>query len=233
MQATHIFSIRHGDRRAWIHATFQSLCVLVIAAGCSSRSEESPTLSMGAGSEATQQTISQPEAPKFDPNPEVEVKTSAGSFVLKLDAKLAPLTVHNFLQYANRGLYDGTVFHEIYSDIALGGGFDEKLVERPTELPIRNEAHNGLKNVRGTIAMARQPDGIDSATNQFFINLTDNPPLDYVGPDPKDYGYCVFGKIVSGIEILDRLKSAKVNPTEKFSSAPVDAIVIESVKVKN
>jgi cyclophilin family peptidyl-prolyl cis-trans isomerase len=190
-------------------------------------------LNLNAGSEQSEQTIRHPEKPKFNPNPEVEVKTSAGTFVLKLDAQKAPLTVHNFLNYVNRGAYDGTLFHEIYPDIMIGGGFDAKLVQRPTEMPIRNEAHNGLKNIRGTVAMARQSDGIDSATNQFFINLTDNSPLDFAGPEPENYGYCVFGEVVSGMEIIDLLAKTEVHRTEKFANAPVQPIVIESMKVKN
>jgi cyclophilin family peptidyl-prolyl cis-trans isomerase len=217
----------------WIVNGALSLCLLIAAAGCNSGSDESPTISLSAASDQPGQTTRQPEKPRFNPNPQVEVKTSAGTFVLKLDAKKAPLTVHNFLYYANRGSYDGTLFHAVYPDIALGGGFDEKLVERPTEMPIRNEAHNGLKNTRGTVAMARQPDGIDSATNQFFINLADNSSLDYAGPDPKEYGYCVFGEIISGMEVVDRLGKAEVHRTEKFESTPVQPIVIESIKVKN
>jgi cyclophilin family peptidyl-prolyl cis-trans isomerase len=234
MRTTHSSHRILGGRSVCVvNIALRSLCLLVAAAGCNSKSDESPTLSLNSGSDQSEQTIRHPEKPKFNPNPEVEVKTSAGTFVLKLNAQKAPLTVHNFLHYVNRGSYDGTLFHEIYPDIALGGGFDEKLVQRPTEMAIRNEAHNGLKNTRGTVAMARQPDGIDSATNQFFINLTDNSPLDYVGPEPKDYGYCVFGEIVSGMEVVDRLAKVEVHRNEKFASAPVEPIVIESMKVKN
>src|SRR5262245_23383542 len=113
-------------------------------------------------------------------HPTVKVKTSAGEFTVELDAEHAPLTVDNFLSYFDAGQYKGTIFKQVYDGfIALGGGYDKKLDERPTQPPVRNEAHNGLKNSRGTIAMARQLDAVDSATCQFFVNLDDNTSLDY------------------------------------------------------
>jgi peptidyl-prolyl cis-trans isomerase A (cyclophilin A)/peptidyl-prolyl cis-trans isomerase B (cyclophilin B) len=188
-------------------------------------------MSIGADEAGTMPAKPQPEKPKFNPFPEVEVKTSAGAFTLKLDAQKAPITVSNFLFYVNRGHYDGTVFHEVYrGSIALGGGFDAKLTPRPAEVPIRNEAHHGQKNMRGTIAMTRPPEGIDSATNQFFINLVDNPTFDYAGPEPSQYGYCVFGEVISGMETVDAIGKAEVHRTEKFESTPVTPILIESMR---
>jgi peptidyl-prolyl cis-trans isomerase A (cyclophilin A)/peptidyl-prolyl cis-trans isomerase B (cyclophilin B) len=208
-------------------------CLTLVLAGCTSGDKELPTASLGTEeSSVTPVAAAKPqlERPKFNPFPLVEVKTSAGSFTLKLDAEKAPITVNNFLYYVNRGHYNGTLFHEVYRDsIAMGGGFDTKLTPRPTEMSIRNEAHHGQKNLRGTIAMARPSEGIDSATNQFFINLVDNPSLDYVGPEPSQYGYCVFGEVVSGMETVETIGKAEVKRTEKFESTPATPIVIESM----
>jgi cyclophilin family peptidyl-prolyl cis-trans isomerase len=210
------------------------VCLSLVLAGCSSGDKELPTASLGSEEAPATPAKPQKERPKFNPFPEVEVKTSAGVFTLKLDAQKAPITVSNFLHYVNRGHYDGTLFHEVYRDsIALAGGYDAKLVLRPTEMSIRNEAHHGQKNLRGTIAMTRLPDGIDSATNQFFINLVDNPSFDYAGQDPSQYGYCVFGEVVSGMETVDAIGKAEVHKTEQFASTPATPIVIESMRQLN
>jgi cyclophilin family peptidyl-prolyl cis-trans isomerase len=203
----------------------------ILLAGCNSGDKDAPTMSIGADEAVAKSAKPQPEKPKFNPFPEVEVKTSAGVFTLKLDAQNAPITVNNFLFYVNRGHYDGTLFHEVYRDsIALGGGFDAKLTPRPSEVPIRNEAHHGQKNLRGTIAMTRPSDGIDGATNQFFINLVDNPTFDHAGPEPSQYGYCVFGEVSSGMETVDAIGKAEVSRTEQFESAPIKPILIESMR---
>jgi cyclophilin family peptidyl-prolyl cis-trans isomerase len=209
-------------------------CLIVAVAGCNSNKGDTPTASLGTPPSSGTAFKSQPEKPKYNPFPEVEVKTSQGNFTLKLDAQKAPIAVGNFLYYVNRGHYDGTLFHEVYRDfIVLGGGFDEKSTARPTEAPIRNEAHHGVKNTRGTIAMARPADGIDSATNQFFINLADNSSLDHSGSEPSQYGYCVFGEVISGMDVLDRIGSVDVNRTEQFENAPVEPILIQSMRQTN
>ncbi len=208
---------------------FSAVSLLSALLGCGSGESSTPTLSI----EATGNTSagSQSEKPTFNFFPEVEVKTSSGAFTLKLDAHNAPLTVSNFLFYVNRGLYNGTIFHEVNRDfMMLGGGFDVNSVARPAEMSIRNEAHSGLKNRRGTIAMARQPDAIDSATNQFFINLADNSSLDYAGQGPSQYGYCVFGEVISGSDVLDRINQVSVQRTEQFANAPVKPVVIEAMR---
>jgi cyclophilin family peptidyl-prolyl cis-trans isomerase len=232
MPSTHRPQIVFSAHRLWLRmSAAQVLFLAITLAGCGSSSSDTPTLSLGTDTGADAYSNRQPEKPKFNPFPEIEVKTSAGVFVLKLDAQKAPLTVNNFLNYANHGHYNGTIFHEVYRDfIVMGGGYDEKLTPRPTEMPIRNEAHNKLKNTRGTIAMARQPDSIDSATNQFFINLADNASLDYAGDDPAQYGYCVFGTVVSGMEVLEGIGKAEVRSTEQFKNAPVQSVMIESMR---
>jgi cyclophilin family peptidyl-prolyl cis-trans isomerase len=205
--------------------------LLATLSGCGKSGDGPPVLSVANSASEKPATTTEPEKAKYNPFPEVEVKTSAGTFTLKLDAHKAPLTVNNFLFYVNRGLYNGTVFHAVYRDfIVLGGGFDAKMQQRPTEMPIRNEAHNGLKNKRGTIAIARPPDGIDSATNQFFINLADNPSLDYAGPEAADYGYCVFGEVTTGLDVIDRIGEAEVHSTDQFENLPIEPIVIESIR---
>jgi len=163
--------------------------------------------------------------------PKVEVRTSAGRFTLQLDAKKAPLTVQNFMSYVDAGHYNGTVFHQVFDGfIVLGGGFDSQFIERATQPPVRNEAHNKVKNLRGTIAMARQPNSIDSATSQFFINMADNASLDFAGFEPDQYGYCVFGEVVSGMDVIDRIAKAEIHKTELFDNVPTQPVVIEAMR---
>ncbi|MBS0211501.1 MAG: peptidylprolyl isomerase [Planctomycetes bacterium] len=163
--------------------------------------------------------------------PVVELRTSLGVIKLQLEQPRAPETVENFLTYVERGHYNGTIFHQVEKGYALlGGGYTSELVERPGRYPIRNEANNGLKNTRGTIAMARVPSAINSATCQFVINLGDNVELDHQGDAPEQYGYCVFGRVIEGNEILDRIAATPVEQKGEFTSLPRQAVVIESAK---
>jgi cyclophilin family peptidyl-prolyl cis-trans isomerase len=163
--------------------------------------------------------------------PVVKIDTTLGAITVELDAQRAPITVKNFLWYANNGSYQETIFHQVVPGyVAIGGGYDQKMTLRPTHFEIRNEADNGLKNKRGTIAMARRPDVIDSSTSQFFFNLADNPNLDQKGrTKAEDFGYCVFGKVIDGLEVLDRLSTVQVTNNDKFSSMPATPIVIKTV----
>jgi len=160
----------------------------------------------------------------------VVLETSKGNIEIELDRENAPVTVENFLGYVNSGFYDGTVFHRVISSFMIqGGGFTGEGVEKETNPPIKLESDNGLKNSRGTVAMARtnQP---DSATSQFFINVADNPFLDYA---PGNDGYAVFGKVVSGMDVVDEIKS--VQTTTKYGAYqdwPVEDIVITRAYVK-
>ena len=164
-------------------------------------------------------------------HPVVVIKTSAGEVTVRLDAQSAPITVSNFLEYVERGFYEGTIFHQVVDGyIVLGGGFTEDLTPKDALPPIRNEAHNGLKNRRGTIAMARRPDAIDSSTSQFFFNLGDNTSLDHQSRESEAYGYCVFGEIVEGLSTLEEIARIPVRDTDQFELLPERTVKIESVK---
>jgi cyclophilin family peptidyl-prolyl cis-trans isomerase len=164
----------------------------------------------------------------------VELKTSMGNIVLELNAKAAPVTVKNFLEYVEAGFYDGTIFHRVWPGFMIqGGGYTAELEEKQTREPIINEANNGLGNLRGTIAMARKPDP-DSATCQFFINHVNNRPLDYV--NASNPGYAVFGKVIEGMDAVDAVASVKTTTQRDkigkiLQNVPVKPILIKSAKV--
>ena len=165
-------------------------------------------------------------------NPQVEMKTSMGTVVIELYPENAPLTVGNFLQYVKDRHYDGTVFHRVIPGFMVqGGGFAADFSEKPARKPVRNEAVNGLKNETGTIAMARTPDP-HSATAQFFINVADNESLDFRFPTQEGYGYCVFGKVVKGMDVVNRIVKVPTGPGPAgHRDAPVKPIVIESARL--
>ena len=165
-------------------------------------------------------------ATAVDPTPHVALKTSMGEIVLELDQEKAPKSVANFLQYVNSGYYKGTVFHRVIDGFMIqGGGFDKNMKQKPTKAPIKNEAQNGLQNVTYSIAMARTGDP-HSATSQFFINVGDNGALDYPGRD--GFGYTVFGKVVSGMDVVDKIKAVPVADKGPHQNVPVTPVVIES-----
>ncbi|MEY4195351.1 MAG: hypothetical protein RLZZ226_1719 [Pseudomonadota bacterium] len=164
--------------------------------------------------------------------PYVKFHTSLGDVVLKLDAEKAPATVSNFLTYVREGHYDGTLFHRVIPGfMAQGGGFNTDFAQKPTHAPIKNEADNGLKNRRGTIAMARTNDP-QSATAQFFINFADNAFLDYKNPTPQGWGYAVFGEVVEGMAVIDQMATI---PTGRGGPMPSDVpktpIVLEQAGI--
>jgi cyclophilin family peptidyl-prolyl cis-trans isomerase len=160
----------------------------------------------------------------------VAIDTSYGEIRLELDEQRAPLTVQNFLAYADKGHYDGTIFHRVIKDFMIqGGGMNADLTQKPTDPPIKNEAANGLKNLRGTIAMARTA-MVDSATSQFFINLKDNAFLDHRDSSMQGYGYAVFGKVVTGMDVVDRIGTSKTGMRNRFSDVPVETVTIKSVR---
>lgn len=161
--------------------------------------------------------------------PTVEMQTSMGAIVIELDAEKAPLTVKNFLQYANDGFYNGTIFHRVIEGFMIqGGGFTKDMGEKPTGAQIPNEAKNGLKNQRGTISMARRAEP-HSATAQFFINHKDNDALDY--PSRDGWGYAVFGKVTQGLDVVDKIAKVRTGNRGMFQDVPVEPVVIQSVKV--
>ncbi|MEZ5583845.1 MAG: peptidylprolyl isomerase [Candidatus Competibacteraceae bacterium] len=158
------------------------------------------------------------------------METNFGPIVLELDEEKAPQTVDNFLQYARDGFYEGTIFHRVIDNFMIqGGGFSADYRKKPTRDPIANEANNGLKNVRGSIAMARTSDP-HSATAQFFINVTDNAFLDYPGRD--GWGYTVFGKVTEGMDVVDKIRQVPTGSGGPFAKdVPQNAVIIEQVTV--
>ena len=159
------------------------------------------------------------------------MNTTYGTMTLELDADKAPKTVENFLQYARDGFFDGTIFHRVIDNFMVqGGGFDVDMQQKSTNAPIENEADNGLKNDFGTIAMARTMDP-HSATAQFFINVKDNDFLNHSGKTMQGWGYAVFGRVVEGAEVLDRIRAVPTTTRAGHQDVPVDPIIIESVTV--
>jgi len=162
----------------------------------------------------------------------VRMQTSQGTIVLELDAQHAPKTVENFLEYARSGFYDGTIFHRVIPGFMIqGGGFEPSMQQKPTRAPVQNEADNGLKNKTGTIAMARTPDP-NSATAQFFINVKDNGFLDYTAPTPQGWGYCVFGKVVEGMDVVHKIEHVATGTRAGYQDVPTQDVVIEKVTVE-
>jgi cyclophilin family peptidyl-prolyl cis-trans isomerase/Skp family chaperone for outer membrane proteins len=172
-----------------------------------------------------------PNAAKTDPKPQVLLETSLGEIVVELDREKAPITVANFLNYVESKHYDGTIFHRVIKDFMIqGGGFTEKMTEKPTRAAIRNEARNGLSNMRGTIAMARTSD-IDSATAQFFINTVDNQKLDH--QNEERFGYAVFGKVIKGMDVVDKIREVKTGEKDGHQDVPVEAVLLKSARRVN
>ncbi|MEH0860843.1 MULTISPECIES: peptidylprolyl isomerase [unclassified Halobacteriovorax] len=164
-------------------------------------------------------------------NTKVILKTNFGDITLKLYDKKAPKTVKNFLEYVNSDFYNETIFHRVIDGFMIqGGGYDTNLKKKKTNKPIENEATNGLSNVLGTIAMARTS-VINSATSQFFINVKDNTFLDHTGKSPSQYGYAVFGKVISGMAVVNRIKKTKTGKNGPFQNLPNTNIVIKKAYV--
>ena len=161
----------------------------------------------------------------------VDFKTNLGEFSILLDEMKAPKTVKNFLNYVENDFYDNTIFHRVINNFMIqGGGFDSKMNKKTTNKPIINEANNGLLNEVGTIAMARTS-SIDSATSQFFINVSDNNFLNHRGPGPS-FGYAVFGKVIRGYEIIELIKSVETKPLNGHRDVPIEPVIIENVSLR-
>src|SRR6185503_5728516 len=161
----------------------------------------------------------------------VDVVTSMGTFSIELDSEKAPKSVANFLEYVDAKHYDGTLFHRVINGFMVqGGGYDEKYERRATKAPVQNEADNGLKNTRGTVAMARTGDP-HSATAQFFVNVVDNKFLDHTAKDQQGWGYTVFGKVIDGMDVIDKMKEVATGSQGPFSKdAPTTPITITTVR---
>ena len=161
----------------------------------------------------------------------VKFTTNHGTFTLELFADKAPKTVENFLNYVAAGFYDGTIFHRVIDNFMIqGGGFDSKMNQKETNAPIENEAANGLENKRGTIAMARTSEP-HSASAQFFINVVDNDFLNFKTPDKNGFGYCVFGAVKDGMNVIDSIKTVKTGNHGFHQNVPLEAVIIEKVEV--
>jgi cyclophilin family peptidyl-prolyl cis-trans isomerase len=178
-------------------------------------------------------------APPKPVDPVIVLHTSAGDIQLQLFREKAPQTVDNFLQnYALRQFYDGTIFHHVEAgSMIIGGGYSADLAAKETRSPIYNESQNGLKNKRGMVAMIRDPANTHSATSQFFINLADNPSLDFRGDQSsedgiadEDWGYCVFGQVIAGLDVVDQIAQAQVAAEGDFAKMPVQPITITSLE---
>jgi len=174
--------------------------------------------------------VSPAESGAGEENPVVLMETSLGNITIELDQVKAPITVKNFLSYVDEKFYDGTIFHRVISNFMIqGGGFTPEMQQKRAKAPIKNEAGNGLKNMTGTLAMART-NVVNSATAQFFINVVDNDFLDHQNTTPQGFGYAVFGKVIEGMDVVDKIKAVKTGSKMGFSDVPAEAVVIKSVK---
>jgi cyclophilin family peptidyl-prolyl cis-trans isomerase len=219
-----------------------SLLLFVAAGGCRNGETKdgdgkNPSASAGDGTkkadpaEGAAPASSTPKAnPDLD-HPIVEIETSKGTITVELDRKNAVNTVDNFLNYVKDNFYSRTIIHQVFKDQAiLAGGYDTNMAAKTGRNTVFNEAANNLKNLRGTIAMSRWPDAIDSATSQFFINVADNKALDYKDRTPQGYGYCVFGKVTKGMEVVDAINAAELRDTTTLERTPAVPIIVMSIR---
>ena len=161
----------------------------------------------------------------------VKLSTNFGDITLELNAEKAPITVANFLQYVESGFYDGVIFHRVIKDFMIqGGGFEPNMKQKSSKDEIKNEADNGLANNNYTVAMARTSIP-DSASSQFFINIADNDFLNYTAPTSSGWGYCVFGKVVAGMDVVDKIKAVKTTTKAGHRDVPVEPVIIEKASV--
>jgi peptidyl-prolyl cis-trans isomerase A (cyclophilin A) len=178
------------------------------------------------------QTQTAAPPPASATNPQVVVDTSLGSFTIELFQDKAPVSVENFLQYVREGFYTGTIFHRVVAGyVVQGGGYTADLNEKPTRPPIQNEATNGLSNLRGTVAMARTR-LVRSGTSQFFVNVVDNRRLDHTGYAPDDFGYAVFGRVIEGMDVVDRISKVPTTIKDGMENVPIDPVLIKGIAVK-
>lgn len=236
MDETNVMGEEAAPVECRVHRFFTHLqAAMAIAAlawlgGCN---RNSPPADAVAASTSTV-SPSRPAAPRVDlEKPTVRIETSAGDITLELDGVRVPGTVRNFLNYANEGFYDNTIVHYIDpGKMIVAGGYADNGQPKPGRTPIRNEAHNSLKNTRGTIAMTRAPAQIDSATSQFFINLSDAPQRDHAGDTADQYGYCVFGQVTEGLDVADKIsQSATADRSGDLTRTPEPAVIIKAVRV--
>ncbi len=201
------------------------VCMIILISGCGKENDKA----MGTKTEGETMTETQNETMKGPTK--VELKTSMGDIVIELDEDKAPITVANFLKYVEEGFFDGTIFHRVINKFMIqGGGLTPDMQPKPAHPPIVNEASNGLKNNRGTIAMART-NNPNSATSQFYINQVDNNPLNFV--EGRNPGYAVFGKVIEGLDVVDKIANVKTTTQNGMENVPVEPVVIKSAKLIN
>lgn len=187
-------------------------------------------LSLSGPAQATSSTTTQGQSMSSS-TPRVKLQTNQGEMIIELDAEKAPKTVENFLTYVREGFYDGTIFHRVINNFMIqGGGFDADMKQKQTHAPVDNEADNKLKNDLYTLAMARTSDP-HSATAQFFINTANNDFLNFTSPTPNGWGYAVFGKVVEGTEVVDKIKSVKTGNKGFHQDVPAEDVVIEHASI--
>lgn len=161
----------------------------------------------------------------------IKLHTNHGEITIDLDSEKAPITVQNFIDYVNSGHFDNTIFHRVINDFMIqGGGFESGMNQKKTRSPIHNEADNGLKNYAYTVAMARTSD-VHSASAQFFINIADNGFLNYTSPTSEGFGYCVFGKVVEGKDVVDKIKKVETTNKSGHQNVPVEDVVLQKAEV--
>jgi peptidyl-prolyl cis-trans isomerase B (cyclophilin B) len=161
----------------------------------------------------------------------IKLETNFGDITIELDSEKAPLTAKNFLEYVNSGYYDNTLFHRVIDGFMIqGGGFEPGMKQKPARSPIQNEAANGLKNEKYTVAMARTSD-VHSATAQFFINVADNASLNYTSSTPRGFGYCVFGRVVDGEDVVDKIRKVKTGSRSGHQDVPLEDVVVRKAYV--
>jgi cyclophilin family peptidyl-prolyl cis-trans isomerase len=201
-----------------------ALSMLLLTAVATQAAEPAPSAAAPAAKEGAKMETGK--------NPIVVISTSMGDIEAELYADKAPETVKNFLSYAESGHYDGTVFHRVIKGFMIqGGGMTADMNQKPTKAPIKNEADNGLKNTNGTLAMARTG-VVDSATSQFFINVKDNAFLDHKSKTPQGYGYAVFGKVIKGMDVVQKIENVDTTSKGMHQDVPVQPVTIKSVTVK-
>jgi len=223
-------SLTYASRRVYAGGILFA-ALLATLAGCNTGD---PADSSSPSAAATNPAAPPPSAKKIDPkHPIVQIDTNQGSITIRLNAVQSPGTVRNFLNYASEGFYDNTIVHFVEpGKMIMAGGYSADRQPKQPRASIRNEAHNGLKNLRGTIAMARDQSMIDGATSQFFINLADAPQRDYHGDAAALYGYCVFGEVTEGLNVAERIsQSPTTNNGGDLVQTPDPPVVIKSIRL--
>jgi cyclophilin family peptidyl-prolyl cis-trans isomerase len=218
----------------WAHFYVSLLLAAAGFAGCNRSSSKPESAVPDKSGAAVAATTNSPPAKSVNlETPVIQIETSAGSITARLDGIKAPGTVRSFLSYANDGFYENMLVHYVDpGKMVIAGGYSADFKAKPARMTIRNEADNGVKNVRGTIAMARDASRIDSATTQFFINLADAPQRDHTGDTPANYGYCVFGEVTAGLDVAEKIsQSPTTDKGGDLAQTPNPPVVIKSIRV--